>query len=227
MITPTDHDLRHLPINILFRRCQEETLRFQHRLPHDPRYGFELSRRASERNEAAWEYVYQQYGPLVTHWIENHPALIYSDEDVPYLVNCAFERLWRSLTPQTFAGFTELKQVLRYLERCAHSCLLDTNRRRRGRTEVSLELLQQYNLPTPPEATWDEPQHAAFWQILTRLVKNEKEKMVLIASFMLDLKPQQIQVQYGHCFPTVASVYRVKQNLLQRLRQIPQLQEFC
>ena len=71
-----------------------------------------------------------------------------------------------------------------------------------------------------------EGQRAELWQVLGHLVTDEVERVVLVASFILNLKPQQIQSAYTEHFPTVSEVYRTKQNILQRLRRAPQLQQF-
>lgn len=225
----THQDVMTLPLAILFHRCQEETSLFLSRKTHDPGFGYELFRRAAEGDEAAWECIYQQYTPLVAHWIERNPAVVYSDEEVQYLVNRTFERMWRQLSAQTFDRFVELKQLLRYLELCAHSCLLDFNRQKKGRTETPLEMVEQGHPAIRVEAEaekWGDGQRIELWRVLLQLITDEAERVVLVASFILNLKPGQIQEQYGQHFATVVDVYRIKQNILQRLRRAPQLQQF-
>ena len=222
-------DLHTLPLAILQQRCREETTHFMRQKPHDPRYGYELFRRAAQGDEAAWETIYHQYHSLVSNWIERNPALIYSGEEVQYLVNRAFERMWRSLTPESFARFGELRQLLRYLELCAQSCLLDYNRKKKGQTETSWDDLEHDSTGAAAAIEVDslaDGQKAELWRVLWQLVTDEVERVVLVASFVLNLKPQQIQVEYGEHFATVLEVYRTKQNILQRLRRSPQLQQF-
>lgn len=222
-------DVHHLSLAIVRQRCQEETARFMHHKPHDPRYGYELFRRAAEGDDLAWEYIYLQYHSLVSNWIERNPALIYSGEEVQYLVNRAFERMWRSLTAESFARFGELRQLLRYLELCAQSCLLDYNRKKKGQAETSwddLEYDQPVQVTLVEVDSLAEGQKAELWRVLWHLVTDEVERVVLVASFVLNLKPQQIQSEYTEHFATVLEVYRTKQNILQRLRRSPQLQQF-
>ena len=225
----TQQDVKTLPLASLFHHCQEETRRFLSRETYDPGFGYELFRRAACGDEAAWECIYQQYTPLVAHWIERNPAVLYSDEEVQYLVNRTFERMWRQINPLTFDRFAELKQLLRYLELCAHSCLLDFNRQKKGRQETSLEMVE-YGHPAirvEVEADkWMDGQRTELWRVLLQLITDEAERVVLVASFILNLKPGQIQEQYSQYFATVVDVYRIKQNILQRLRRAPQLQQF-
>lgn len=225
----TTQDIRQLPLAVLFQSCQYETHNYLRQQPHDTRYAYELFRRAAWGDNAAWECIYGQYAPLVANWIERNPALVFSDEEVQYLVNRTFERMWRRLTPETLTGFAELKQLLRYLELCANSCLLDYNRKKKGHTETSWDELERHH-PVLQVETEAEPlaerQQAELWRVLLNLVTDEVERVVLIASFILNLKPKQIQARYEQHFDTVVDVYRVKQNILQRLRRAPQLQQF-
>lgn len=225
----TTQDVQQLPLAALFQSCQHETNNYLRQQRHDTRYAYELFRRAAWGDEVAWECIYMQYAPLVASWIERNPALAFSDEEVQFLVNRTFERMWRRLSPDTLTGFEELKQLLRYLELCANSCLLDYNRKKKGRTETSWDEVEQ-NHPVLHVETEAEPlaerQQAELWRVLLTLVTDEVERVVLVASFILNLKPQQIQARYEHYFDTVVEVYRVKQNILQRLRRAPQLQQF-
>ncbi len=225
----TSQDVRQLPLAVLFQCCQRETNNYLHQRPHDTRYAYELFRRAAWGDDVAWECIYMQYAPLVANWIERNPALVFSDEEVQFLVNRTFERMWRRLTPEALAGFEELKQLLRYLELCASSCLLDYNRKKKGRTETSWDELEQNHPVLQVEAEAEplaEQQQAELWRVLLNLVTDEVERVVLVASFILNLKPKQIQARYGQHFDTVVEVYRIKQNILQRLRRAPQLQQF-
>ena len=230
MSTMSDQDVYDLPLATLFHLCQIETTHFQHHQPYDPRYGFELFRRAAEQNELAWECLYRQYMTLVTYWIETHPALPYCQEDVPYIVNRTFERFWQRWTPEMFARFSQLAQILRYLECCAVTCLLDINRRQKHRHELPLE--QMSGQPDTlngyaDERHWPEQQRVALWQTLLPLVPDEKEQVVLLLSYLYEWKPKEIYSHYRHQFHSISQVYRIKQNLLHRLRHVPQVQAFA
>lgn len=230
MSTLRDLDVRDLPLDTLFHLCQIETIHFQRQLPCDPRYGFELFRRAAEQNELAWECIYRQYVTLVTYWIETHPAQPYCHEEVAYIVNRTFERFWQRWTPQMFARFSELAQILRYLECCAVTCLLDVNRRQKRAQELPLEQISSYPATLHGEADerhWTEQQRMALWQTLLSLVHDEREKVVLIRSYLFDWKPKEIYKHYTYHFQSIAQIYRIKQTLLQRFRQTPQLQAFA
>jgi len=55
---------------------------------------------------------------------------------------------------------------------------------------------------------------------------NEKERRVVYGSFVLALKPRELYAQFRETFRDVKEVYRVKENVLARLRRDAELQEF-
>jgi hypothetical protein len=67
-------------------------------------------------------------------------------------------------------------------------------------------------------------QHQEFWRQINRRLADEKEQAVVFGSFVLAMKPAELQVRYAHLFGDVREVYRVKQNVLDRLRRDPELQ---
>jgi hypothetical protein len=56
-------------------------------------------------------------------------------------------------------------------------------------------------------------------------VQNEAERLVAHESFALDLKPGEIFERYPLHFADTADVYRVKRNLLDRLRRNPRIRD--
>ena len=51
------------------------------------------------------------------------------DEEPQYFANRAFEKMWGVLSPQKFGQFPNLKSLLRYLQMCVHSVIVDYARR--------------------------------------------------------------------------------------------------
>ncbi len=122
----TQVDLQALTISGISHRCAQESDRFFNRQAYDPRFCYELFRRAILlRNELAWARIFAQYQRLVSHWVERNAAFASSGEDVVYFVNRAFEKMWLGITPKKFETFPDLKSILRYLQMCVHSVLID------------------------------------------------------------------------------------------------------
>lgn len=227
-----------LSISGIRYRCKQETSRFFNQLPYDPRYCLELFRRALEyRNDLAWEYIYEQYRPLVASWVENHPQFPETGAEVQDFLTQAFTKLWQSMTPAKFKTFTDLRAILRYLKMCTHSVITDYARKREQRfireRVRSLESESEGGLspdldPAPPIETSiaDLDDNRVLWRWIEQQCKNEKERTAVYGTFVLGLKPRQVAQEYPHVFTNAAEVSRVKDNLISRLRRNPDMAQF-
>lgn len=225
---PSTVDLHALSVTGLTHRCAQETELFFQRHPHDPAPCFELFRRALlERDQRAYECLYRQYQPLVAGWVERHPSFPGAGEEAQYFVNRAFEKLWHALTPEKFRRFADLKSVLSYLKLCTHSVVIDHARARQHAMldeESSDTALATHTAGGDVEAdAIERAQHTEFWRQINLRLADEKEQAVVFGSFVLAMKPAELQVRYAHLFGDVREVYRVKQNVLERLRRDPEL----
>jgi len=207
----------------LSHRCAQESDRFFSRQPHDPRFCFELFRRAIlQRNERAWDRVYGQYQPLVAGWVERHSMFAAADEEVQYFMNRAFEKMWRVLTPEKFTDFPDLKSLLRYLQMCVHSVIVDAVRRQEQTQpldDVRQSALQHTGGQPVEERVLGRVQREELWSLLLERLKDEKEEKVLYGTFVLGLKPSQLYDEFQETFANVNEVYRVKENILARFRR--------
>jgi RNA polymerase sigma factor (sigma-70 family) len=216
--------IQSTPLRRIADNCAEESVRFFRGKAYDSRYCFELFRRALvEKDQQAWGYIYLQYRPLVRAWVERHNAFPALGESATYFVNRAFEKMWSAVTPEKFDRFSDLKGLLRYLQMCVHSVIIDEVRQsERYRYAVNLE-----DVPSAPSTTvpsverhvLQEMDRTKIWAQLEERMRSEKERIVLECAFVLDLKPRMIAARYPEVFRSVDEVYRVKQNLLARLRR--------
>lgn len=216
-------DLRLLTLAGIAHRCARETELFFQRLSHDPRYCFELFRRAIiERSHRAWEFVYAQYQPQVARWAERHSAFSSCGEEVSYVVNRAFEKMWLSLTPDKFSRFPDLKSLLRYLQVCVHSVIVDHVR---VAEQAIAGVPVKHPGQTVEEQVLGRVQQQEFWGEIEARLRNEKERRVVYGSFILGLKPREIFMRYRETFRDVSEVYRVKENVLARLGRDTRLEK--
>ena len=224
MSNDADLQLRLLTTAGLAHRCAQETELFFQRKPHDPRYCFELFRRAIVgRNQQAWESIYNQYLRLAAGWAQRHPLLATSGEDAEFFVNSAFEKMWAALTPEKFEHFRDLKSVLRYLQMCVHSAIVDYVRQADYTTEelpAEVSSLRE----TDPEAGTEtqvlrQVNNEEIWRLVSERLNDDKERRVVYGCFVLDLKPKELYAQSRNTFVDVNEVYRVKQNVVARLRR--------
>jgi len=126
----TVSDLRLLDVDQLADECADQTQRFFNRVEHDTGYCYELFRRAIVgRNNHAWEKIYHQYQPLVINWVERHSRFPATREEVDYFVNGAFDKMWSAVDGEKFRQFDDVPDLLRYLQMCVHSVIVDHTRR--------------------------------------------------------------------------------------------------
>ena len=221
-------DLEEINLNGIVNRCRQESDLFFQRKEFDPRYCFDLFRRAFLlRSEEAWECVFNQYRRLVLSWIERHPLTASLDEEPDYYLNRAFEKMWAVITPQKFTEFPDLKSVLRYLQLCVHSVIVDYARA----SERALQLAEDSELEslTLSDESSEEGgvenvvsrrlQGREVWAWVAERLKTEQERVLVFAMFTLALKPREVLVEYPNVFQSIDDVYMVKENLLSRLRR--------
>ena len=210
----------------LARRVEEETAKFLRDQPYDETPALELMRRAiSGEDDCAFTLFYQQYAPLVFAWVKQHQsaaALLGQDGSGP-LVNAAFAKFWHALKPPKEADFATMAAVLKYLKDCTHSVVADAVRTRSSHAaEQALQeitaLEQEPACDDPADLAVERLTAQALWQAVLEEVE-EDERRLLELFFLYDLKPADIIARYPKLFPKVDDVYRVKRNVLERLRR--------
>jgi len=223
----------NLSVEELAHRCAAETERFFRRVGgHDNRFCFELFRLAlADRNDAAWSKLYEQYRGLVTGWIHEHPQFAMANEESDYFLNGVFTSMWKACTPERFVNFADLPALLAYLKSCVHTTIINHSRKRRPPlAEISDELVgaSPVSETTDPMAgaLLHQLARTELWHLLDTLLHNDKERLVTELYFIQGMKPRLIYEQYHEHFTNVQEIYRVKQNLLERLSRNTALQDF-
>ncbi len=218
-----------LSINDLARCCSEETNKFLKQSVSNDRYCLELFRRAiTRRDDDAWACIYQQYAPLVLTWVNQHYSvvpLLGQDGSAP-LVNTAFAKFAQALTPVKMGNFDTLAAVLKYLKMCVHSVIADEVRSRQARQyEETLELIEHEPASNDPaEDVVSNISAQGLWQIIQEELNSEDERVLIYLAYVQGMKPGEISRQHSRLFPSVEDVYRIKRNVLERLRRNRRLQ---
>lgn len=224
-----ENELQLMPVGDLAHRCEQETERYFHQQSYDSTYCFELFRRAIQRtDQAAWGIICNQYQPLVSGWVRQHPGFQDSGEEIQYFVNGAFSKIFTTITPIRFDGFSDVGGLLRYLKLCVHSVIVDYNRSAEQANLYPLEEAMDNASTDPPveEQEMDRAYQQAFWDWVNARLNDDKERAVIYGSFVLALKPQQIFDLFRHRFSDIDEIYRVKQNVISRLRRDPDFRKF-
>lgn len=219
-----DTELSVLPMEYLREACARESKLYYENRAHNPLYCYELFRRAIVlRNEEAWRQIYSQYQPQVACWVRAHRAYPHCNEQVEYFVNAAFAKFWQAITPEKFARFDALDGLLRYLQMCTASVILD--HRRTCQKRILLPTLEdavaQHNPESLPAATPVEQQldAQALWEEVSELLKNETERMIAQCVFQLQMSPRDIIAQYPDHFDDPKQLYRIIENMRKRFRR--------
>jgi DNA-directed RNA polymerase specialized sigma24 family protein len=216
-----------LSLATLAQHCAEESDHFFHQRDHDPRYCFELFRRAIvEHDQRAWSQLCRNYHPLVRGWVRRNRAFAGSREEVDYFVNGAFAKMWSAMSDEKFRSFPDLRSLLRYLQLCVSSVVTD-----HARSAEYHQLLE--DLPAGLEEDASQPvedvalaraEREDFWRIIAERCNDDKERLVLHYSYVVGFKPSQIYHEEAALFDDVREIYRIKENVLTRMRRDTALQ---
>ncbi|GHO85016.1 sigma-70 family RNA polymerase sigma factor [Dictyobacter formicarum] len=218
-----------LSINELARRCSEETNKFLKQNVSNERFCLELFRRAIiKRDEGAWACIYQQYAPLVLTWVTQHQsvATILGQDGGAPLVNAAFAKFAQALTPLKIGNFESLAAILKYMKMCVHSVVADEVRVRQARQyEDTLESIEHEPASDDPaEDVIANLSAQDLWKIILEEVRSEDERILIYEAYVHGMKPGEISMQHPRYFTSVDDVYRIKRNVLERLRRNRRLQ---
>jgi DNA-directed RNA polymerase specialized sigma24 family protein len=190
----------------------------------DP-YAFELFRRAIvESDQDAWAALYGLYRALVRTWIANHLPTVHIDV-CEALTNDAFVKFFRAVPAARFGQFPATPVLLAYLKTCARSVAADSLRSQRARQaeESMADFDHEIVLADPAEEVMMQMQAREIWEAIGAVV-DEQEHLVLQVICVLGWPARTLPRLYPELFPTVQDVYRIKRNVLERLRRNRQLQ---
>jgi hypothetical protein len=120
--------------------------------------------------------------------------------------------------------------VLRYLQMCVHSAILDHVRaREKFKVEEASETVGERVEPGPglEEDTLAQAGREALWRYVSGRLNNDKERLMIYGCFVLSLKPRDLPAHFPGTFADARDVYRTKQNVLDRLRRDPEVSKFA
>jgi DNA-directed RNA polymerase specialized sigma24 family protein len=109
---------------------------------------------------------------------------------------------------------------------CVHSVVADEVRARQARQyEETLELIEQEPASDDPaDDVVSNISAQGLWQVIQEELNGEDERMLIYLAYIQGMKPSEISSQHRRFFPTVDDVYRIKRNVLERLRRNRRLQ---
>ncbi len=225
-MTASDANLSSLPLSVLARSCAQHTALFFQHIASDTRYCFEIFRRAIvEKDEQAWALLHELYHDQLLRWTRRHPSFNACHEDEDYFANRALEKFWQAVPPALFARFPDISHLLSYLQMCVNSAICENLRAlARAKHEVDLEEAEPC---ASSQGMEDEiltrKQGKELWRLIVGRLNEPKEIQVAYDSFLLDLKPGAIFDRHPGLYESTSEIYRIKENILSRLRRDPEL----
>jgi len=222
---------QNLHLYHLRQRCREENAKFRKGEKHDDSFCFELFYEAlHERNELAWQIIYEGYRPQVIIWIRRHPSFASLSREIEDYVQDAFIRLHKSFKPDHFRADTTLYSILKYLRMCVHHAIVSP---RSGPILLPLpdpadEEGSGNEIPDsgldPSDVIMGEERQTQLKALFKELISDEQERFVIEATFKSDLPPRKIFELYPDKFQSVSEVSRIKARVFKRLKDNPMLQ---
>jgi len=220
-------DLRRRSLDQLLSEAEAQEANFVLGVPSSDTAAVELFRRAIDlRDEAAWAAVVALYRRVLVAQSARVAVRAFVHEDDQFLIDRAFERFWLATRASGLSQFPDLASILKYLKLCLSSVLLDEARARRRGAAVRLE-------DVPEEASLSEDPAglaisrgagAELWAAVRGELRSDDERIVAQAAFVFGLAPREIRKRYASRFGDVGEVYRLKRNIVERLRHSAAIQ---
>ena len=187
--------------------------------------GYELFRRAIvERDSDAWAESAARYRRLMLSWARDSSIRMAVGESYEDLADHALARAWMALSPARFANFPSLGAVLAYLRACVTAAVVDCARAEAAR-ERMIGKLEVGEAASPEALVLQGLDRAELWRLVGELTHDEQERIVIVESFVFDLRPRTILARHPELFADIDAVYAAKRNLLARLKGCRLLRE--
>lgn len=214
--------MKALTVEQLAEQCEQENRKFSRQQESDPRYCFELLRRALlEDIPQAFSSFYRVYEPIVRRWVYSHSQFNLTNEDADYFVSAALSKFYFALRGAKFGQFSVLPQVMSYLKLCAHTAITQYLRDQQRLATVSLDDQEEWMQP----AESDVPQSEDVWATICEVLPDEEDQLLVDALFIQQMKPAEIAARYPQRWDSPRAVSVALQRVRRRLRASDLLRE--
>src|SRR5712691_533380 len=195
----------------------------------DSAAGLELFKRAIEDgDETAWQAIVEIYRAVLVAQARRQVVRGLVLEDDGFCVDRAFQRFWGASRSGRIKRVDDLPSMLKYLKMCLGSVLLDEARARRRQASVSIDdVAPEIDATTDPASeVIGRLARRELWAAVERELADPKEHLVARLSFIAGLSPREILARHPDGFQDVVEVYRIKRNVIDRLRRSRAIQHF-
>jgi hypothetical protein len=208
-----------MPLTTLSELGNNELQQFRWKASSEERYCVEILRRALvEQTDEVWSVLQQCFSETIRIWIRSHPnrdVALLRDSEENYIAQ-TFSRFWYAVRDRHLE-FTTLSAALSYLHATLNGLLTDTLR--------SHLRLQSREVPLPEPGLSNEPRAGeppdsrSLWESVQTLLVDERERRIFYLLYCCGLKPREVVMRCSHEFDDVKEVYRLNQNIIERLRR--------
>jgi len=222
-------NIRQQSLSTIVEGCRKISRQMRKRDPAEKKYCFELFRRAIEEgSNQAWAALKQQYDGLIHHWIigSSGAPLSWQDrEDLAQDTWINFHRALKKYNISLAKHFEHVGALLKFLNNCAYTATMKHWKRKQKakRLQEKLTKIAPKVASAPEEATLKriltDEWRAALKKWREQHITEAHEQLVFDCSFKKGLKPKQIADAYPDMFPNPKAVYRIKDNLIKRVKR--------
>jgi hypothetical protein len=208
--------LGKLSVPALAARCLREINNYRRGETQDVPYCLELFHRAREQHDdVALEALQQCFSEFVRDWIRRHPQkeVVCHFESEEYYAALAFERFWQAVIQWQELEFGTLAAPLAYLQASVNGVILDTLRAYSQSSKVAFLETDDAGEPVVE----NDESAGELWEIIQRMLPNEREQRVAYLLFHCGLQPGEIVSGNPQEFSDVQEVARLRRNIIARL----------
>lgn len=196
--------------------CLMEIEHFRLGEPYTDEFGFELLGRATiQGDQEARVWIQRCYGGMVLDWLYCHPcrtAACRLDSEANYVAR-TFERFWEATALTQYVEFTTFAAALQFLQACLNGAILNTLRIHTLSRELLLPEAGESRKPHVEEMT----NRSEVWEILQKLLPDEREKRLAYLSFHCGLKPREIMRFCPQEFSDLQEISHLRRSIMERI----------
>ena len=242
--------VEQLPLEVLERRCKEESDKYRRGLQSKERFCLEIFRRALlrsrlhpsggimvEANSLAQDCLVRVYTEFFKVQIYRYPHTSSHIDDIDDLVQDAWMRFWKRAESPEELDLSSLPKILGYLQRIAVAAVIEYNRRERkhrrdkSMQEVKLSIVIKEIVDVKAEV-FPQIVRKRFRQRCAEVLTNPLEYQ-LFSWYLWGLKPGEIaqllseanMLLPGNKAPTSKAVARALDRILARLANDPEIRD--
>ena len=195
------------------KQSMNETGSCSYKDTDNDQYCLEMFRRALlQKDQAVQKCLQQCFREVVLDWVRHYPwvnADCYP-KDEEYHVNQAFERFWKTENRHFEVKLATLSEILLYLHVCLNSSILDTVRNS-SRAKV---IADPKSGLAEESCIEDYGGSHELWQIIQRMLSNEREQRIVYLLFHCGFKPEEIAGSWPQEFGDISEIARLRRNIV-------------